>query len=274
MTDYEIYVFILCFIVFSVLTLLFSYMIVTLTKMRLKMIRHGLEDEEIKIEQQKKAKKSRIGTFFVNAVGLIICLALLTAFVFSIYMNVTEEKLPNGIPSLKVVQSASMATKDEANTYLYENDLNDQIQVFDVIITRHLPEEEDLQLYDIVTYKQDDMNIVHRIVGIEEPNAKHPHCRHFLLQGDAVKNPDQFPVLYSQMQGIYKGERIPYIGSFIIFMQSPAGWLCILLVLFSMIFTPVLKKKLDKEIKIRQQIIDSVSTEDDDINSEKEKSLA
>ena len=120
-----------------------------------------------------------------------------------------------------------------------------------MIVTHHLPEENELELYDIVVYKQEDVYVIHRIVGIEEPNAKHPDCRHFLLQGDAVMNPDQFPVLYSQMQGVYKGERVPFIGSFILFMQSPAGWLCVLLVLFVIIITPILEKKLDSEEKAR-----------------------
>jgi hypothetical protein len=111
--------------------------------------------------------------------------------------------------------------------------------------------EEDLELYDIVVYKRDDMYIIHRIVGIEEPNEKHPNERYFLLQGDAVGSSDPFPVLYSQMQGIYKGERIPYVGSFIMFLQSPAGWLCMLLVVFVMIVTPIVERILDREKRAR-----------------------
>ena len=49
------------------------------------------------------------------------------------------------------------------------------------------------------------------------------------------------------MRGIYRGERIPFVGSFILFMQSPAGWLCILLVVFALITTPILEKKIRKE---------------------------
>ena len=148
-----------------------------------------------------------------------------------------------------------MATKNDKNTYLVKNDLNDQIQTFDIIVTHHLPAEEDLELFDIVVYKMDDRYVVHRIVAIEEPNERHPDCRHFLLQGDAVVNPDPFPVLYSQMQGIYLGERIAFIGSFVMFMQSPAGWLCILLVLFAMVITPYLEKKLSDEKAARLRAI-------------------
>jgi len=255
MSDYEIYVFILCFIVFSLFTLLFSYMITIITKMKLKTIRHGLADEEIKKEYRKSTRGNSVGTLIGRAISLLLCIALCGAFCFSLYVNFTEDNAANGIPSLKVVKSGSMAKINENNTYLTENGLNDQIQIFDIIVTRHLPPEEELELYDIVVYKQEETNVIHRIVGIEEPNENHPNEKHFLLQGDAVDLPDKFPVLYSQMLGIYEGERVPFAGSFILFMQSPAGWLCIILVLFAIIATPIVEKKLKEAIDERMAII-------------------
>ena len=118
-------------------------------------------------------------------------------------------------------------------------------------VKMYLPAEDKLELYDVVVYKQDDMYVIHRIVGIEEPNEQHPNERHFLLQGDAVDRPDTFPVLYSQMQGIYDGSRIPFIGSFVLFLQSPAGWLCVLLVIFSMVATPIVERKIKRETQKR-----------------------
>ena len=271
MTAYETYVFILCFIVFSLFTLLFSYVIATILKQKIKLIKHGIEDEEIKKEQEQKAKKSSVVTICVNAVSLLVCFALLASFAFSLYLNFTKDKAPNGIPSTKVVKTSSMASKNEKNSYLFENDLNDQIQTFDLIITHHLPKEEDLKLYDVVIYKTNDTYIIHRIVGIEEPNEKHPDCRHFLLQGDAVLNPDQFPVLYSQMQGIYRGERIPFVGSFVLFLQSPAGWLCILLILFAIIVTPILERKLENEITARLATIEVDDAQADDLDEATQK---
>ena len=115
------------------------------------------------------------------------------------YVRATEDKPANGIPSIKVVKTESMAKKNPKNEYLYENNLNDQFQAFDIVICHHLPAEEDLELYDVVIYKKDDIYIIHRIVGIEEPNEKHPNERRFLLQGDAVDNPDSFPALYAAL---------------------------------------------------------------------------
>ena len=109
----------------------------------------------------------------------------------------------------------------------------------------------------------DDVLVVHRIIEIEEPNEFHPNERHFRLQGDAVDSPDRFPVLYAQMRAIYSGDRIPFVGSFVLFMQSPAGYLCILLVAVALIAMPILNRKLMSERDKRYAIIaPSVAKED------------
>ena len=250
MTAYEIYIFVLCFIVFTLLTALFTYMIVELTKNKLKMIRHGLEDEEITKERQRP-KAGCVGMILSKTVSLLVCVAFFVAFVFATYLHFTEDKAANGVPSLKVVKSESMASVHEDNNYIPFSAYDERIQMFDIVVTRHLPAEKDLQLYDVVVYEIDGKQIIHRIVDIEEPNASHPGERLFILQGDAVETPDLYPVRYGQMRGIYLGERIPFVGSFVLFLQSPAGWLCILLVLFAMIATPIVEKKLERAIKSR-----------------------
>ena len=251
MSGFEIYVFILCFIVFLLLTAMFTYLIASLTKMEIGYIRFGHRDEAIIKEREKELNKNKFLSQALlwsdRIVSLLLCLVLISAFAFAIYIRTTENRAANGIPSIKVVKSESMAKKNVKNTYLFENGLDDQFQMFDIVICNHLPPEEELEVYDVVIYRKEDMYIIHRIVGIEEPNESHPNERHFLLQGDAVDNPDSFPVLYSQMQGIYEGTRIQYVGSFVLFLQSPAGWLCILLIVLSMIITPIVEKLIENE---------------------------
>lgn len=260
-TPYETYVFILCFIVFSLLTAMFTYLITSITKMELELIRHGHRDEAIKKELNKKRKENQ-GLIWVNRiVSLLLCAIFVSAFSFAVYIRATQDRPANGTPSIKVVKSESMAGKHPGNTYLFDNNLNDQFRMFDVVICNHLPAEDELKLYDIVVYKKDDVYVIHRIVGIEEPNEHHPHERHFLLQGDAVEQADKFPVLYSQMRGIYKGVRIPFVGSFILFLQSPAGWLCVLLVIFSMVVTPIMEKKIKEATENRILAISNQSQE-------------
>ena len=246
MTPYEVYVFILCAVVFTIFTVLFSVMLGYLVSLNLKLIKHGVNDAKIKTEYQKRAEKppSKIGKFVDRFVSILLCVVMFVVFSLSVYLQVTEDKVPDGIPSVKVVKSASMSKKHEKNTYL--EGIDNQIQTFDIILAHDMPDEYELKLYDVVYYEIDGEMVLHRIVKIEEPNEKHPDCRWFELQGDAVQYPDMDPVLYSQMRGIYRDQKMPFIGSFVMFMQSPAGYLCILLIVIAMIATPIMEKKLER----------------------------
>ena len=57
------------------------------------------------------------------------------------------------------------------------------------------------------------------------------------------------------MKSIYRGERVPFVGSVVFFMQSPAGMLCFLLVLFAMFATPIAEKKILNAKKARYALL-------------------
>jgi len=244
MSGYDLYVFFLCLIVFTALTALFTAMIALIVRLTLKTIRHGLEDQRITKEYEKTLRHGPVMKVVENIASCLVLVVVLGAFLLSLCVQFSGGAVCGGMPSTKIVLSDSMSFKHDANTYLSENGLNDQFNTFDLVFLEALPQEDDLELYDVVVYEYHDELIIHRIVGIEEPNDKHPDCRHFLLRGDAVRYSDEFPVLYSQMKAIYRGDRIPYVGSFFAFMQSPAGYLCLLLVVLAMIATPIAEKKL------------------------------
>ena len=257
MGKFEIYSLILCLIVFVLLVCVFSYMLCIIFKQNIIEIKFGLEDEKIleEFNTTENKKQNNVLKVFDTIFNVSIVLVFCALFISSIFINCTENIYFDNVATYKVVLTSSMEEKHENNTYLHMNNLNNQISAFDLILIYKIPKEEDLKLYDIVVYEVDGIMVVHRIVGIEEPNQYHPNERHFQLQGDAVGSPDRFPVLYSQMKGIYKGEKIPFIGSFIVFMQSPAGWLCILLVVAAIIVAPILDKKLLNARRKRYEIL-------------------
>jgi len=253
MTPYDWYIFFLCLIVFIALTVLFSVLIAYIVKLAVRLIRSGVEDETLLAERAaEEAKKSKVLDKVASA---FFCVLMTVLLGFSLFINIWGNVHFENIPTLQAVKSDSMAKKNPENIYLYENRLNDQIDMFDLVLTYRLPDEFDLQLYDIVIYEAEGTQIMHRIVHIEEPNVDHPTERRFTLQGDAIEWPDKFSVRYAQMKGIYRGERVPFAGSFILFMQSPAGWMCILLVVFAMIVTPVVEKRFKREKEDRLRII-------------------
>lgn len=245
MSGYDWYIFFLCLVVFTLLTGLFSVMLHYIIKLTLKSIKHGLEDERIITEYQKNKGRGCFSDILCRIISGILLTAILVVFVVSVFVQISAKHIGStGFATPKVVLSPSMSVKHKDNTYLEENGLNDQFDTFDLIFVEQLPGEFDLELYDIVVYEYYENLIIHRIVGIEEPNEKHPDCRHFMLRGDAAKYSDEYPVLYGQMRAIYNGDHIKFVGSFFAFMQSPAGYLCILLALFAVFATPVAEKKL------------------------------
>ena len=274
MTDYEIYVFLLCLIVFVMLAGLSAFCIYTIAKLTLRLIKSGIDDEILVADYNKKrenAKKIKYIKIADSVFSALFCLIFISLFISSLMVQCTQEDTGRSdFTTFRVVQTGSMAKKHEKNEYLFENELDDQIQTFDLIRTDKLPDEMELELYDIVVYEVDDILLVHRIVEIEEPNERHPDCRYFKMQGDAVEAPDRFPVLYGQMRAIYNGHRIPFIGSFVMFMQSMAGWLCMLLIVVAMIATPILEKIMEKARAERLKLyIPELIAEDEEIPEEK-----
>jgi signal peptidase I len=225
---------------------MFSYLLYEITKLTIKVIRGGDEDEKI-INDFFAAPKAKWKAYLSRTVSIVLLIVMVCSLAFSVWLHFSEDTYSE-YASLKVVASSSMAKKHQRNTYLFENNLDTQLNMFDLVVTHPVPAEEDLQLYDVVVYQYDDISVIHRIVEIEEPNEKHPNERWFRTQGDAVSVPDREYVTYDQIKAIYKGERIEFVGSFVFFMRSPAGWLCVLLILFVIIATPIVEKKLYLEI--------------------------
>ncbi len=264
MSGFDLYVFVLCMVVCAALTGTFTFMISRLYKLSVRLVRLGQEDEAIKTEYEKQTKVSCLFRAIERIVSLVVCIVLVVLFIFSAYVSLQQDMcFGSDIPTMRVVRSDSMAVRLEDNTYLYEHDLNDQFKTFDLLFVYCPPETTELKLYDVVVYEVENMDVIHRIVGIEEPNEEHPDERYYLLQGDALERPDRFPVHYSQIKAIYRGERIPYVGSFIFFLQSPAGWICILLVIVAMIASHFVDKNLDKEKRVRLIALGVILSDDD-----------
>lgn len=269
-TDFGI--FLLCLFVYILLVVVFSILILQLIKLYLKVINSGIDDLNIKreyelrlskiktIDQMKifdlqltKERKPDKFSFLSVVANIFVWVCLLSLFFVAAYFSLGRNRAVKNIPLVKTVQSPSMARKNPRNKYLQENNLNNQIGIDDLVVLRKMPAESDLKLYDIVMYEREEEDqtllILHRIVEITEDESG----KKYKFQGDALSTFDNKPVTYSQMKGIYKNERVPYLGSFVKFLQSPAGYLCIILIICVAFAYPFLDKKLEnaKEIRLR-----------------------
>ena len=277
MKGFELFLFLLCLIVLVSLVAFFTILIVIIGKQQLRLIRNGHEDSKIKKDVvQKKNKYSKWWAITERVGSILLCCFLLVILVGSIIIGIAgDNRVVKNIPATKVVSSTSMSFKNEKNEYLVENNLNDQLQLFDLVILHELPKEEDIKLYDVIVYQtKEGILVIHRVVGIEEPNERHPDERWFQFRGDAAEGYDRFPVKYSQMRSIYRGERIPNVGSFIFFMQSPAGTICFILAVFVLIVMPFVDDKFKKEECERIILmISSGEMDENDLKKEYKKAL-
>ena len=244
MTPFEIYILVVSIIVLVSLSSFFAFLLGYIYLLTSRLIDMGYWDQEI-IDKYAFKRRHELIEKISKVISTVMCVLLSGMLIFSIILGVTENNVTKSLSSLKVVKSESMSEKHQNNEYLDEFGLDDQMQVFDLIVTNPLPKEEEIKLYDIIVYERDGNLIIHRVVKIEEANDEHPEGRLFYTRGDANKYNDDLPVEYGQMKGIYRGERIPFIGSFVLFMQSPAGIICLLLIIFSMIIMPIVDKRLE-----------------------------
>ena len=258
MSSYEWFVFFLCLFIFAGLVLFLGILIFHIFNLSKRLIVGGLEDEKIITAKRKEKYKRENGflIFIEKAISIIVIFALTGSFIFSLVVKTMEDITPNGMSTVQVVLSDSMSYKNKKNEYLVENNLDNQLKKYDMVLIHQIPDEFDLKLYDIVVYRHEkDILLIHRIVGIEEPNSSHPNSRYFVLKGDANSYNDNFPVKYEQLVGIYRGEKVENVGSFVIFLQSPAGWLCIVFVIFMTFFIPFVEEKLKDEEDKRYKLI-------------------
>lgn len=257
MEGFDLYTLIICLTVFVVLTAVFAFLVTFIIKQTIKMINGGLCDDEI-IKKQRKKKQSVVKIWIIDRIlptFFVVFVAMF--FIFSVVFEMQNNDVVTS-STIKVVNSGSMSYVNEKNDYLIKNGKSDQIQRFDLIVVNKLPDESELKVYDVVVYEKDGVLIVHRIVGIYEPDEKYSE-RRFLLQGDANAYPDQFPVTYSQMKGIYSGIRIAYVGSFVAFAQSPAGYICVGLIVFVCAIYPFIDRKIKKIEQNRLNILENVT---------------
>ena len=242
-------------IICVVIAVVFVYLVYVIFKQRNQIISNGLDDEKIvkQYEKEHANKKNKtiikVLTITLDAVLLIVFGGL---FATSIYVQAfNNNNAISGVSIPRVVMSGSMSEKNEANTYLFENNLNNQFQTYDVVFLDKLPDEFELKQYDIVMYEVENTLIIHRIINIEEPNENHPEHRYFQLKGDANASADKFPVKYEQMKGIYNNKNIKFVGMFIAFFQSPLGYLTIIVIVAYVFGLPFIEKKMNQVVENR-----------------------
>ena len=170
-----------------------------------------MDEENKQAEQPKNNKKAKIigNTIFFTAITLMV-----TFFVWNFIDIKSGYKYPIFGMRTSVIVSPSMATVNEANTYITSE--MKQIQKNDVVTTVNYKNYDDIKLYDIATYYTGSKNLIcHRVVDKYVSNG----VQYVVFRGDA-NNIDDVPVSYDLVRGKVVSIT-PKVGHVVSFIQSP-----------------------------------------------------
>jgi signal peptidase I len=236
---------IVCLMSFSaVFTILYGMF----SKKNIEEISQGKKDIEILeatlIEKEKKKSRTKKGfKIFGKVLTSVVSVAILVFFVASIYSKISSNILSFGDTSVLVIVTGSMSEKNSANSYLAQNSLNNQFSAGDIILI-HKAEQEELSVYDVVAYKNDDTGkiIVHRIRLIKSVDG----ITRYVTRGDANNVDDSSTgIVFEDVIGVYKDEKAAYIGSFVLFLQSNIGIITILSITYCLFMYDFYDRKYD-----------------------------
>jgi len=100
MSDFDLYVFLLCLIVFVLLTALFTYLVAVILKQTICLIQAGLEDKAIQKAFQQNKSRKKACRVLSSVVSTVFCAVMLGIFAFSLYVSVREDSFSSKLPTL------------------------------------------------------------------------------------------------------------------------------------------------------------------------------
>ncbi len=219
----------------------------------------GKEDkallEDIAIDAERNVdKKRKIAMLIGKIAGYVVLAAVGVFFIMTLISRFSSGAgaLFLGDSAYLVIATGSMSEKNKANDYLFDSSLglDDQFDAYDMIQIQRYASEVEVELYDVVAYKADDGTIiVHRIIEIDEDG--------YITRGDANAASDtgvtyDGHLSYEDILGHYEGSRVPGIGSIIVFLQSNAGIITIVSILYCFLMFDWFSTRYDRAIERRK----------------------
>ncbi len=191
-----------------------------------------LIDDFIYGSKSSTVKRRKVFSVIKTVIFYVVLIALTPTLVFSLFNKITGEFTMIGGKGLMVVASGSMSEKHKDNTYLTTNNLNDQFNTYDIIVLNEVDSSSQLQKYDVIAFVNDQgVNIIHRIIDVE---VSFSGIR-YVTRGDSNNATDSYRPNFDDVIGVYRGQRIPVVGIFVMFLQSYSGIVTVAALLYCLI---------------------------------------
>lgn len=172
-------------------------------------------------------------------ISVLLCIILIPVIVINIVLITNGFINKNDMPDAfgykpMIVLSGSMSPVFEAG---------------DMILIKNTENPSALQKDDIICYLISGKATTHRIIQVAEKDGQTA----YITKGDFNNVEDRLAVMPDQIQGLYTGIRIPHLGDFLMFVQTPQGILMFVGVPFILyVLYDVFKRRKDASKKTAQ----------------------
>lgn len=176
------------------------------------------------------AKKPRrtLGGRIAHIAGILLCILFLPGFIVNTTLLISSLIYPD-IPPSFMGYTPLVVESDSMSPFFQQNDL---------VLIRNGKEAVAYEKGEVICFRSGDVYVTHRIVKTdtdENGNAL------YITRGDANNTPDVQPVRPEQILGSYV-THFNGLGGFVLFMQTPAGMICCvllpILVIFCLLWIP------------------------------------
>lgn len=194
--------------------------------------------------------KTRIAKIVSNTVIIGFYLAFVALMIGAVSIRVQGDNFWVGDNSYLVIRTGSMEEAHSSNTYIEENNLDDQITAYSLIQIREVA-PEDMELYKVYAFEANNTVVVHRLISM---GADEDGEMRYAFRGDANASSGSYEVSvpFSAVIGEYTGWNSFGLGLFVNYAQSEIGIITIALALILLGCYDVLDALIGKGIKDRE----------------------
>ncbi len=224
-----------------------------------------------------KTKNNSVKKIFSVIGNILITVYVIAVLLFSVSVFTSMQ---TGYPS--VFGYTALYVKTDS----MESDAEDAIFTGDLVICKEQDNYKTLQNGEIIAYKAtvyqeddsgklNDFEIVkvHRIIGKDEAGVRYITCGDNSpdTDGDGLPDPDATPVNPDFILGVYKGTRIPGVGSAFEYIQGQNGILYFLVIPMAAFFIYALFKFVKAMIEYKLEKATSGAPADGEITEEQKQ---
>lgn len=209
-----------------------------------------LEDYVDNLAVQKNGLK-----VLANCVLGLVYIVFLALMVFVGYVRASGEQFAIGDTYYVIILTGSMEEARESNTYLASNKLTNQISTFSLIGLEKIESEDDIKLYDIVSYYNSDKElIVHRVISI---GVNDDGETTYTLRGDAnaFSDTEERNLTIDKLDAKFNGYQNFGLGLFINYIRSNIGIITVSLALILIMVYDFFDIMLGKRINLRKEYL-------------------